>query len=41
MKDWESHGEVCGKTGVFFILLLTLPLVVFEGDFLKGSVAIT
>lgn len=27
--------------GVFFILLLILPLVVFEGDFLNGSVAIT
>ncbi|MBO3755086.1 MAG: hypothetical protein FGF53_09500 [Candidatus Brockarchaeota archaeon] len=27
--------------GVFFILLLTLPLVVFEGDLLNGSVAIS
>ncbi|MGQ9691526.1 MAG: hypothetical protein ACUVQY_09790 [Thermoproteota archaeon] len=29
------------STGVLFILLLMLPLVVFEGDFLNGYVAIT
>ena len=40
-RNWLIAGSLAAvSTGVLFILLLTLPLVVFEGDFLNGSVAI-
>ncbi|MEM2276382.1 MAG: hypothetical protein QXU43_04765 [Thermoproteota archaeon] len=41
-RKWLLVGSLASiATGVFFILLLTLPLVVFEGEFLNGNVAIT
>lgn len=42
LRKWLAVGALASvATGVFFIMLLTLPLVVFEGDLLNGSVAIT
>ncbi|MEM2941327.1 MAG: hypothetical protein QW304_07265 [Thermoproteota archaeon] len=41
-RRWLLIGSLTAvSTGVLFILLLTFPLVVFEGDFLNGNVAIT
>ncbi|MBO3800678.1 MAG: hypothetical protein FGF52_06490 [Candidatus Brockarchaeota archaeon] len=41
-RKWLIAGSLASiATAVFFILLLTLPLVVFDGEFLNGSVAIT
>ncbi|MEM4230029.1 MAG: hypothetical protein QXZ66_09755 [Thermoproteota archaeon] len=42
LRKWLAVGALASvAAGVFFIMLLTLPLVVFEGDLLNGSVAIT
>ncbi|MBO3769204.1 MAG: hypothetical protein JTT15_02195 [Candidatus Brockarchaeota archaeon] len=41
-RKWLLAGSLASiATGAFYILLLTLPLVVFEGEFLNGNVAIT
>jgi len=41
-RRWLLVGSIAAvATGIFFILLITLPLIVFEGDLLSGSVAIT
>ncbi len=41
-RRWLLAGSLAAVvTGVLFIILLTFPLVVFEGDFLNGGVAIT
>lgn len=41
-RKWLLVGSLASiATGVFYILLLTLPLVVFQGEFLNGNVAIT
>jgi len=42
LRRWLLLGALASvATGVFFIVLLSLPLVVFDGDMLNGSVAIT
>lgn len=42
LRKWLAVGALASvATGVFFIMLLALPLVVFEGDLLNGSIAIT
>ncbi|MGC8832107.1 MAG: hypothetical protein ACP5PQ_05965 [Thermoproteota archaeon] len=41
-RKWLLAGSLAAvSTGVLYIFLLTFPLVVFEGDFLNGSVAMT
>lgn len=42
LRDWLIIGSVTAvSAGFFVILLLTMPLVVFEGDFISGSAAIS
>ncbi|MCS7138948.1 MAG: hypothetical protein NZ873_02705 [Crenarchaeota archaeon] len=41
-RKWLLAGSLASiATGFFFIFLLISPLVVFEGEFLNGSVAVT